>query len=106
MLILQLLPGPAQHIKGRILLPYVIYGTSNPACIPGWSNRTYSVATVYSTLLSRKMSLVLSRARLRESGMFFFCISLQRGLMFNAARVHKACEDYAWEGDEAAPALY
>jgi hypothetical protein len=52
------------------------------------------------------MSLVLPRARLRESGMFFFCISLQGGLMFNAARVRKACEDYAWEGDEAAPALY
>lgn len=85
-----LLEDPAKWWRWIVLLiavatPFLgIYGSVVP--FPVWPSSVGVYGAIAGLLLSAIWTLVMLR--------------------FNAARVRKASEDYAWEGDEAAPALY
>lgn len=85
-----LLEDPAKWWRWIILLVAVvtpalgIYGSVVP--FPTWPSSLGVYCAIAGVVLSALWTLAMLR--------------------FNVARVRKASEDYAWEGDEAAPALY
>lgn len=85
-----LLEDPAKWWRWIIVLVAVvtpalgIYGSVVP--FPAWPSSLGVYCAIAGVVLSALWTLAMLR--------------------FNAARVRKASEDYAWEGDEAAPALY